>query len=227
MQIMNNDKNKIIQLGKYTINSIYFKLFLTASENTLFDLIVHSEDIKQKYVSNSLIEVYSSLTKNTIIKSKNNLIALNLISIVNETKKGTVYKIHWNILYNNLNKICEENNPIKRLIIADTFREKHNLIAFNKKTIEKYENSPFDINLEKDETIEEIKSKKEVSNKKIKDVLIEQLNTTQIKLNQENISLTEKNTLQNEINRLRNVAKIQNKKIILDKNIKEWKLITK
>jgi hypothetical protein len=232
---MNNDKEKIIKLGRYTIDSIYYKILLTPFENIIFDIIAHSEDIKQRYVSNSLFEIYGNITEMTITKMKRNLIQMKLISIISETKKGTIYKVHWDYLYLILNELCEESNQLKRLIIADNFRIKHNLKGLNEKNILKYKNSPFDFEFENDnKKIEDIKEESEVIKaqtikcKKVtnpeKDLLIIELNINQNKLNDLNISLSDKNTYQNEINRLKNKAKATNKKITFNKNTEKWEI---
>jgi hypothetical protein len=233
---MNEYKEKIISLGKYTISPIYFKLLFNSSERDILDFLIHCEDIKKEYVSNSLIRLYSNLSKNTIIKMRNNLIQLNIIRIKKETKKGTIYIINWIELHNILNNLCEESNQIQRLIIADNYREKFNLEGLNKKLIEEYKNTPFDIDFEKDnKKIDTIKKESEITKvetiklKKIatpeKDLLITELNINQNKLNDLNLTLSDKNTFQNEINRLRNKAKATNKKITLNRNTEKWEIV--
>jgi len=234
---MNEYKEKIFNLGKYTISPIYFKLLFNSSERDILDFLIHCEDIKKEYVSNSLIRLYSNLSKNTIIKMRNNLIQLNIIRIKKETKKGTIYIINWIELHNILNNLCEESNQIQRLIIADNYRVKFNLEGLNKKLIEEYKNTPFDIDFEKDnKKIDTIKKESEDTKKaekfKLKkfappekDLLLVELNINQNKLNDSNLTLSEKNIYQNEINRLKNKAKATNKKITLNRNTEQWEIV--
>jgi uncharacterized membrane protein (Fun14 family) len=233
---MNEYKEKIISLGKYTISPIYFKLIFNSFERDILDCLIHFDDIKKEYISNSLIRLYSNLSGSTILRMKKNLIQLNIISVKKETKKGTIYIINWIELYNLLNNLCEESNQIKRLIIADNYREKFNLEGLNKKLIEEYKNTPFDIDFEKDnKKIDTIKKECEITKvetiklKKIatpeKDLLIVELNINQNKLNDLNLTLSDKNTYQNEINRLRNKAKATNKKITLNRNTEKWEIV--
>ena len=222
---MDREKQKIIEMGNFTINPIHLNILLTPAENIIFNIIMHFEDVNQIYISLSVLELYSSFAKSSVIRMKNNLIKLNFIEILKETNKGSVIIIKWKEIYNILKKIDDEKNIVNKLKICDEYRFKHNLNVTNKGNINKYTNSAFDISLNNQKPeIERIEQKKGLI-KESKDVIVIQLNDIQKQL-EVTEDLTEKNELNNEINRLKRLAKSKNKNITFNTNKKLW-IITK
>ena len=209
-------------MGVYTINPILIKNLLTPFESYVFDMIVHFEDIKYKYISYSLIEIYTCLSKNTIPTMRNNLLKMNFITVVCETKKGTVYKIEWDVLYNILKKLNEESNTYKRLLIADKYRTGKGLKSISKSQILKFKKSPFDFKLLESKKSNENKTLIKVGIKKQDNSLLNRFNEIQIKLDEPDIIDLIKNNLNNELNSLKKIAKSKNKIITYNKEAKEW-----
>ncbi len=222
---MDREKQKIIEMGNFTINPIHLNILLTPSENIIFNIIMHFEDVNQIYISLSVLELYSSFAKSSVIRMKNNLIKMNFIEITKETNKGSIIVIKWKEIYNILKKIDDEKNIVNKLKICDEYRFKQNLNVTNKGNINKYTNSAFDISLNNQKPeIERIEQKKGLI-KESKDVIVIQLNEIQKQL-EITEDLTEKNELNNEINRLKRLAKSKNKNITFNTNKKLW-IITK
>lgn len=147
---MNEDyKEKINKLGKYTLTPIYLKNILEPTENNLFDVLQHLDNIKQQYISISMLSLYSSLSKSTILRAKKNLLNLDFVGVIKETKKGTVYRINYEQIYTLLSKLDEHTNIIKRLIICDEYREAKGLNKINEKLIEMHKETFADVDVEK------------------------------------------------------------------------------
>ena len=226
---MNKWKKQIIEFGSYTIDPILLNNIINQNERCVLDLITHFEDIKQNYISYSLLELYSHLSINTIRKMKDNLIQLNFISVVSESAKGTIYKINWNVIYNILHDMELETNIINRIIIADKYRTEKGLNSLCNNTIKKYKDSPFDFDLLEVKTQKENleDDKKEIKALVLKPIpknkndLLGKFNDIQTKLNDTNNKL-EINDLNNELNRLKMIAKQKKITIILNKDLQTW-----
>lgn len=225
---MHKWKKEIVQIGNYTIDPINLKILLTQPENYFFNTLIYFEDIKQMYVSLSILEIYNSMTRPTVLKTKNNLIQLDFIEIKKDTQKGTIYKIKWENVTNILKRLSDESNVIKRLAICDNYRTNKGLSPLNKNNITKYENSPFDnesnkIDSDTDENVIEKNENKKKLVKSTQDNLLLQFNEIQHKKNEcKNLNVI--NDLNNELNRLKMIAKSQNKIMILNKELNQWQI---
>jgi uncharacterized membrane protein (Fun14 family) len=230
---MNKWKKEIIEIGNYTIDSIYLKTLLDGNEISLFDCIVYFDETSQKYVSTSLLQIYTSFSNKTVISLKKNLIKLNFISVIKVTGKGMIFKIEWENICNVIKTLSNETNIVSRLILSDKIRVEKGLKTLNQKNIETFLNTSFDVdyiksNKDENVNVNDIKAIVEIKNKALKPLikkkennLVKQFNDIQIKLNTCS-NLGDRNTLNNELNRVKLVAKQRQIKITFDKTTQTW-----
>lgn len=193
---MNEYKKKLLDEGKYTICPIALKGTLTPTENTILDTLIYLDDNNQSHVSISMIEIYTCLTKKTIIKIENDLEKLGFISLGKKSRKGTRFSVNWDGIYTFALLINGINNPIKQLVAKDNYRVEHGLISIADKTVNRYAGSPFDDDMVKNINVV-IEPEKEPE-KTVKKVVKSKQKSDTTTNNQKKSILSELNKLQEE-----------------------------
>lgn len=209
-------KDKLADLGFYTVHPINLYKVMTEKEYSFLEFIRNRINLKQYDISYSLFMVEMGFTSNDQIKKiRNNLIKLGFISILGETQKGTRYKV----LNDNLKYIVEKLNnvinPIKRLEIADDYRISKGLKPMNENIIKKFKGSSFDFDIEEgtEETKELLNNSETSTIKECKEVKT---------LNKLYYSFLNGNITEREYKLKSRTITETNNKIIFNKETEKW-----
>lgn len=168
-------KDRIADLGHYTINPFHLGKILTPNEYSLFNCIRYLTECygADKYISNSLILLETSISKEHQLKPlKESLVKMKYISIVSvDRNKGTVYQINYDSIVTDVDALNKELNSVERLRIADRIRAERGLEAINETKIKKYTNTAFDVCIENPNRYMEVEAeqpskKKDIHRKK-------------------------------------------------------------
>lgn len=137
---MNKNEKTLIKLGLYVICPINLQLLLTQSERDVLNTLRHLNNIGTRFVSLSLLRLYTGLCIKTIREALTNLEVLGVISKGAICKAGTCYQILYKRFGAALKELNQERNPVKRLRIADRFR---GALAKNEGVIKEFEKTEF------------------------------------------------------------------------------------
>lgn len=143
-------KNKIhdgeialIEMGCYVASPINLCALLTPNEQAVLNVIRHSKNLGQRFISNSALQVSTGLSENTVRKVRDTLLQLDIIKQVSETTSvGIEYKINYKTLCTIIEELNNTKNPIERLVLADRFRGEK--LARHTTIIKKYRDSELD-----------------------------------------------------------------------------------
>lgn len=137
-------ENALIDMGLYVAHPINMNILLTPNEQMVLNVIRHCKNLKERYISNSVLRVNTGLSEGTVRKARDALAELGIIEQVGEaTPLGIEYNVKYNILCNIIKKLNEQKNPIKRLIMADKFRGEK--LARHTNMIDEFNDSEFNI----------------------------------------------------------------------------------
>ena len=168
-------KDRIADLGHYTISPFHLGKILTPNEYNLFNCIRYMIECygAGKHISNSLILLETSISKEHQLKQlKESLVKMRYISIISvDRNKGTVYQINYDSIVADVDALNKELNSVERLRIADRIRTERGLEVINKTKIKNYTNSAFDVSIETPDRYMEVKAeqpskKKDIPKKK-------------------------------------------------------------
>ncbi len=138
----------LIEMGCYVVSPINLNVLLTPNEQMVLNVIRHSKNLGQRFISNSALQVSTGLSENTVRKARDALIKLDIIEKVGKpTTIGTEYKIKYKTLCTIIEELNNIKNPIKRLEHVDKFRGKE--LALHTKIIDDFRDSEFDIYINK------------------------------------------------------------------------------
>lgn len=127
---------------KFTVAvPINMQLLLNSAEIMMLNIIRHYTTFRQKFISDSFFRINTGLSKKTIKKAKDSLVAMNIITIGHPCQKGTEYKIEYKTLCTIIRELNNEPNMYRRLELVDEFRGTKN--ALYTKLREEYKNSNF------------------------------------------------------------------------------------
>jgi hypothetical protein len=80
-------------MGCYVASPINLCVLLTPNEQVVLNVIRHSKNLGQRFISNSALQVNTGLSENTVRKVRDTLLQLNIIEQVGETTSvGIEYK---------------------------------------------------------------------------------------------------------------------------------------
>ena len=145
-------KDRIADLGHYTINPFHLSKILTPNECSLLNCIRYMIECygAEKHISNSLILLETSIAKEHQLKFlKDSLIKMRYINVISvDRNKGTVYRINYDSIVADVDALNKELNSVERLRIADRIRTERGLEAINETKIKKYTDTAFDVSIE-------------------------------------------------------------------------------
>ena len=141
-------EKELIKLGCYVASPINLCVLLTPNEQVVLNVIRHSKNLGQRFISNSVVQISTGLSENTVRKVRDTLLQLNIIEQVGETTSvGIEYKVNHKTLCTIIKELNNTKNPIKRLMLADRFRGEK--LAIHTAHIKKYQDSELDGKLNK------------------------------------------------------------------------------
>lgn len=146
---LKNSKETLNQCGYFTTKPYYLTWVLDEWEERLLEtlrFLIEKNGSVPKWISNTLIMCESRFTKPAqITKAKKGLMKLGFIKVVKVNRKlGTLYQIDYKAISNITSKLNAEKNSVKRMEIADEFREENGLNPLNKSKIKIFSGTAFD-----------------------------------------------------------------------------------
>lgn len=146
---LKNSKETLNQCGYFTTKPYYLTWVLDEWEERLLEtlrFLIEKNGSVPKWISNTLIMCESRFTKPAqITKAKKGLMKLGFIKVVKVNRKlGTLYQIDYKAISNITSKLNAEKNSVKRMEIADEFREENGLNPLNKSKIKNFSGTAFD-----------------------------------------------------------------------------------
>lgn len=146
---LKNSKETLNQCGYFTTKPYYLTWVLDEWEERLLEtlrFLIEKNGSVPKWISNTLIMCESRFTKPAqITKAKKGLMKLGFIKVVKVNRKlGTLYQIDYKAISNITSKLNAEKNSVKRMEIADEFREENGLNPLNKSKIKNFSSTAFD-----------------------------------------------------------------------------------
>ena len=146
---LKNSKETLNQCGYFTTKPYYLTWVLDEWEERLLEtlrFLIEKNGSVPKWISNTLIMCESRFTKPAqITKAKKGLMKFGFIKVVKVNRKlGTLYQIDYKAISNITSKLNAEKNSVKRMEIADEFREENGLNPLNKSKIKIFSGTAFD-----------------------------------------------------------------------------------
>lgn len=146
---LKDSKETLNQCGYFTTKPYYLTWVLDEWEERLLEtlrFLIEKNGSVPKWISNTLIMCESRFTKPAqITKAKKGLMKLGFIKVVKVNRKlGTLYQIDYKAISNITSKLNAEKNSVKRMEIADEFREENGLNPLNKSKIKNFSGTAFD-----------------------------------------------------------------------------------
>ena len=136
-------ERELIKMGCYVASPINLCVLLTPNEQVVLNVIRHSKNLGQRFISNSALQVSTGLSENTVRNVRDALLQLDIIEQVGETTSaGLEYKINYKVLCTIIEELNNIKNPIERLERADKFRG--DKLARHASLIKKYRNAELD-----------------------------------------------------------------------------------
>ena len=136
-------ERELIKMGCYVASPINLCVLLTPNEQVVLNVIRHSKNLGQRFISNSALQVSTGLSENTVRNVRDALLQLDIIEQVGETTSaGLEYKINYKVLCTIIEELNNTKNPIERLVLADRFRGEK--LARHTAHIKKYRDSELD-----------------------------------------------------------------------------------
>ena len=140
---IHDGEKALIDMGCYVASPINLCVLLTPNEQVVLNVIRHSKNLGQRFISNSALQVSTGLSENTVRKVRDALLQLDIIEQVGETTSaGLEYKINHKVLCTIIEELNNTKNPIERLVLADRFRGEK--LARHTAIIKKYRDSELD-----------------------------------------------------------------------------------
>lgn len=144
-----DNRNPLTLCGCFTIAPYYLHLVLDEWEERLLETLRFLRERglgTREWISNSLIICESRFTKaSQITKAKKALVELGFIKVRRVDRKlGTSYQIDYETISSIIERLNAERNCIRRMEMADGFREERGLPPLNKGKIKKFSGTQFD-----------------------------------------------------------------------------------
>lgn len=128
---MAGERKPYLNDGLYVEMPIVLQVLLTPSELVVLNTVVHLSDTQYRFVSQSLIAIYTGVDKKTVKASLDYLESLGILKKGSTCQRGTHYDINENRLTQIVRTLNHERNPVHRLRIADKIRgEGHAIHAY-------------------------------------------------------------------------------------------------
>lgn len=103
------------------------KAWLSQNERDFLDTLIHLQNLKKQYISDSMIIANSGLSNNKLQTAKKHLKALGLIETKHYKSTGTLYIINRALYEDIIDKLNAVGDAAERFSIGDAFRKDRGL----------------------------------------------------------------------------------------------------
>lgn len=119
---MAGERKPYLNDGLFVEMPIVLQVLLTPSELVVLNTVIHLTDTQYRFVSQSMITVYTGVDKKTVKAALDYLESLRILKKGSTCQRGTHYEINEARLTQLVRTMNRERNPVQRLRLADKIR---------------------------------------------------------------------------------------------------------
>ena len=117
----------LLEKGLYVSLPINMQILFDSAERDVLNTIRHCNNLGEKFISLSCIQLMTGLTDKTIRKARDRLLDMGFIKQVSICKLGTQFEVNYNKLCNAIGKLNSIKTPQDRLVEVNKIRGEKNI----------------------------------------------------------------------------------------------------